>query len=114
MTTVFSAGAGWATACAGLVGDGEWEEVEGPALVACAQETEHWHKMPTERRADKQVADFTAYASRGDFETWGNHDLEQKPNLNMARASVRTPRFVTTFQLSYPCFATSPWSTAFV
>jgi hypothetical protein len=33
--------------------------------------------MPTERRADKQVADFTAYASRGNFETWGNHDLEQ-------------------------------------
>jgi hypothetical protein len=52
-------------------------EVERPALFACAQETEHWHKMPTERRADKQVADFTAYASRGNFETWGNHDLEQ-------------------------------------
>jgi len=71
MTTVFSAGAGWATACAGLVGDGEWEEVEGPALVACAQETEHWQQKPTARRADKQVADFTAYASQGNFETWG-------------------------------------------
>ena len=72
MTTVYCCGEGWATGCAGLVA-----EVDRPALFACAQETEHWHKMPTERRADKQVADFTAYASRGNFETWGNHDLEQ-------------------------------------
>jgi hypothetical protein len=61
--------------CAGLVAeDCEWEGAERP--FACAQEAEHWQKRPTERRADKQVADFTAYASRGNFETWGNHDLE--------------------------------------
>jgi hypothetical protein len=52
------------------VADGcEWEGVELPALFACAQETEHWQKMPRERRADKQGADFTAYASQGNFET---------------------------------------------
>ena len=78
MRTVVCCGEGWATGWAAFVADGcEWEGVERPALFACAQETEHWQKMPTERRADKQVADFTAYASRGNFETWGNHDLEQ-------------------------------------
>ena len=97
MTTVFSAGAGWATACAGLVGDGECEEVEGPALVAWAQETEHWQQKPTARRADKQVADFTAYASQGNFETWGQPRFRMKLNLDMARSSDRTLRLVTTF-----------------
>jgi hypothetical protein len=74
MTTVFCWGAGWAD----FVTDGcEWEGVERPEVFACAQETEHWQKMPSERRADKQVADFTAYASQENFETWGNHDFEQ-------------------------------------
>jgi hypothetical protein len=78
MTTVYCWGDGWTVGCAGLVAeDCGWEGVERPALFACAQETEHWQKMPTERRADKQDADFTAYASRENFETWGNHDLEQ-------------------------------------
>jgi hypothetical protein len=78
MTTVFCRGDELATGCAGLVAeDREWDGVERSALFACAQETEHWQNMPTERRADKQVADFTAYASRGNFETWGNHDLKQ-------------------------------------
>jgi hypothetical protein len=49
----------------------EWEEVARPALGACAQESGHWQTMPAARRADKQVADFTANASQGNFETWG-------------------------------------------
>ncbi len=96
---------GWAA----FVVDGcEWEGVERPALFACAQETEHWQKMPRERRADKHVADFTANASQGNFETWGQPRFRMKLNLDMARLSDRTPRLVTTFWLSYPCLRRPP------
>jgi hypothetical protein len=82
MTTVFSWGMRRTAERVGLVDDGAWEGVERPALVACAQETGDWQKMPTARRAEKQVADFTAYASQGNFETWGNHDFEQTTSGN--------------------------------
>ena len=98
MRTVVCCGEGWATGWAAFVADGcEWEGVERPALFACAQETEHWQKMPRERRADKHVADFTAYASQGNFETWGQPRFRMKLNLDMARASDRTLRLVTTY-----------------
>ncbi len=115
MRTVVCCGEGRATGWAFFVVDGcEWEGVERPALVACAQETEHWQKMPREIRADKHVADFTAYASQGNFATWGQALFRMKLNLDMARLSDRTLRLVTTFRSSYFLFATPPWSTAFV
>jgi hypothetical protein len=115
MRTVVCCGEGWATGWLPFVVDGcEREGVERPALVACAQETEHWQKMPRERRADKHVADFTAHASQGNFETWGQPRFRMKLNLDMARANERTLRLVTTFRSSYFLFATPPWSTAFV
>jgi hypothetical protein len=68
MTTVFCWGARWA----GFAADGSgWEGVERLALLACDHETGHWHKMPRERIADKQGADFTECASQGNIETWG-------------------------------------------
>jgi hypothetical protein len=98
MRTVVCCGEGWATGWAAFVAVGfGWEGVEPPALFACAQETEHWQKIPRERRADKQVADFTAYASQGNFETWGHSRFPMKLNLDMARLSDRTLRLVTTF-----------------
>jgi hypothetical protein len=101
MMTVFSGEERCAKARADLVGGCDRGEVGRVALPACAQEDEHWQKMPAARRADRQVTDFTAGRLVEKLEI-GPNERKQPRDLSQVSGQV------------IPCFATSPWSTAFV
>jgi hypothetical protein len=115
MRTVVCCGEGWATGWAAFVADGcEWEGVERPALFACAQETEHWQKMPRERRADKHVADFTALRLSGKLRDLGATTISNETKPGHGPFERQNPEIGHNFLVSYPLFATPPWSIAFV
>ena len=102
---------GWAA----FVVDGcEWEGVERPALFACAQETEHWQKMPSGKKSGQTRCRLHGERLSGKLRDLGATTISNETKPGHGPFERQNPEIGHNFPVELSLFATSPWSTAFV